>query len=107
MMQRDVRHLFATIPQEESARLHQIVKGLNTEAEVLATLGKPSQVYDPGAMVPIDPEKGGDSDEHQEAKILVFSNHSETANIIVYVARDGQVWHSINPKKSRKPEANS
>lgn len=99
--------MFATVSPEETARLHQLTSKLKTEKQVLAQLGKPSHVADPG-VTSHEPDKDGGPGEIRACKTLRYENHSETATINVNVGRYGKVRISfagkyVGPPKKRTP----
>ncbi len=82
--------MFATIPPEETVRLHVLTKHITNETELRATLGDPSHTFEPG-IISMDAEVDGHAREVRTAKSLRFDQHSETATISATVARDGRV----------------
>jgi hypothetical protein len=89
--------LFASVPPQEVASLFELTSKLKSVPEVLATLGPPSR-EEPHGLMTMDP----DSEERPGAirafRNLVYTNHSEVAEIHVVVGRDDQVWVELRGK---------
>ena len=94
--------MFATVFPEETIRLHQLTKGLKTEKQVLAHLGEPTEVFDPGMTI-CEPENDDKPGEIRSCKTLRYDNHSDTATIEVTVGRHGKVRISFSGKYIGKP----
>jgi hypothetical protein len=93
--------LFATVPTEETFRLHRLTKNLKTEEDVLACLGAPTHVFDPGATWE-EPGKDGKPGEIRTCKTLQYDGQSDTAIIRVNVGRYGKVRISFSGKEIAK-----
>jgi hypothetical protein len=65
--------MFATVSPEETIRLHQLTKNLETEKQFLAHLGEPTHVFDPGATMR-EPDKDGKPGEIRTCKSLRYNN---------------------------------
>jgi hypothetical protein len=95
--------IFATVTPEETTRLHLLTKNLKTEKQVLAHLGPPTRVFDPGAVI-AEPDKDGKPGEIRACRSLRYENHSDTATINVNVGRYGKVRISFSGKYIGKPK---
>jgi hypothetical protein len=95
--------MFATVSPEETIRLHQLTKNLKTEEDVLASLGAPTHVFDPGEVA-VEPQKDGQAREIRTWKSLEYDNHSDSASIRVNVDRQGKVRISFFGKYIGKPK---
>jgi len=95
--------LFAAVSSEETFRLHQLTKNLKTEDEVLAHLGEPTHVFDPGATSE-EREKDGKPNEIRTFRSLQYDNQSDTATIRVNVNRHGKVSISFSGKYIGRPD---
>lgn len=94
--------MFATVSSDETIRLHQLTKDLKTEEDVLAHLGKPTHVFDPGATI-AEPDDGDKPGEIRTCKSLRYESHSDTATINVNVGRHGKVRISFSGKYVGRP----
>jgi hypothetical protein len=97
--------LFATVPEEETARLHRLTMDLKTEEEVLAKLGEPTQVFEMGGGMQ-DAERDGVPGDIHTYRAIAYDNYSEFANIRVTVGRYGKVRISFFRKYLGRPSAN-
>lgn len=95
--------MFAEVSSEESARLHNLIKDLKTEMDVIKALGEPTHVLDPGATC-TDPEKDGKPGEIHTYKTLRYEALSETAVVDANIDRRGNASISLFGKYIGKPE---
>ncbi len=89
--------LFAEISHPETSRLHRLTKGLKTEADVLAALGEPTHVFDPG-IISSDASRQGEPARVRSFRSLRYDGLSDTATINVTVKRDGKASISFSGK---------
>jgi len=94
--------MFATVPDDETIRLHRLTKDLKTEDEVRLLLGEPTRVFEPG-WISGEPDKEGNPGEIRARKSLRYENHSETAEINVNVDRYGKIRVTFSGKYIGKP----
>jgi hypothetical protein len=94
--------MFAEVPSEESWRLHNLIKDLKTEEDVIAALGKPTHVMEPGA-IHTEPDKDDKAGEIRTFKTLRFESLSDTAVVDANIDRRGNASISIFGKYIGKP----
>lgn len=94
--------MFANVSADETIRLHQLTKDLKTEGDVLACLGEPTHVFQPGAGN-ADPDEDDKPGEIRTCKSLRYDSHSNTATISVNVGRYGKVRISFSGKYVGNP----
>jgi hypothetical protein len=94
--------MFATVSSEETSRLHLLTKDLKTETDVLASLGQPTETFDPGYSSTA-PEQENKPGAIRTYKTLRYDNYSDTAVIEVQVGRHGKVQIIFFGKYVGKP----
>jgi hypothetical protein len=95
--------MFAEVSSEESARLHNLIKDLKTEMDVIKAFGEPTHVLDPGARC-TDPEKDGKPGEIHTYKTMRYEALSETAVVDANIDRRGNASISLFGKYIGKPQ---
>ena len=100
------RHLlFAMISEAERFRLRELTSSLKTLDEIWATLGKPDQDYEDGAMFML-PETENQPSKEQSYRSLVYRNFSDVADIRVTVYPNDRVGIGFTGKYiGKKDEA--
>jgi len=94
--------MFATVSSEESMRLHNLIKDLKTEKDVIRVLGEPTYVMDPG-FTQQEPEKDGKAGEIRAFKALRYESLSDTAVVNANIDQRGNASISLFGKYIGKP----
>jgi hypothetical protein len=82
--------LFSHVPMEEKDRLFTLVRGLKTEAELLARLGKPD-LDRPKGTVTWGPEVQGQPERTVAYRSVIYTQLSTIADLCVDLYPDGGV----------------
>jgi len=94
--------LWATVPTDESDRLHNVIKNLKTESDAIRVFGQPTHVLEPGGSS-TEPEKDGAPSYIHLYKTLRYESVSDTAVVDVHVDQNGKVFISLFGKYLGKP----
>ncbi len=94
--------MFATVPPEETTRLHNLIKDLKTESDAMKVLGAPTHVLEPGGTS-TEPEKDGAPRYIHLYRTLRYESLSDAAVVDVHVDQYGKISISLYGKYLEKP----
>jgi hypothetical protein len=94
--------MFATVPPEESVRLHKLIQQVETEADAIRVFGKPTQILEPGGMC-TEPEHDGRPRYIHLYRTLRYESVSDTALVDVHIDQYGKATASLCGKYLGRP----
>ena len=94
--------MFAAVPVEETARLHELIKDIQSESDALRLLGEPTHVLEPGGSS-TEPEKDDTPSYIHLYRTLRYESVSDTAVVDVHVDQYGKTSISLFGRYLGKP----